>query len=59
MAKGKCRACGEKCDGVEPDARKYKCEACGAREVYGMEELLIMGEADSDDEADVEDSIFG
>lgn len=39
---GFCVACGEDADGCEPDARKYKCEACGARSVYGAEELLIM-----------------
>ena len=39
---GLCRACGEEAYGVEPDARKYKCESCGAREVYGAEELLLM-----------------
>jgi predicted RNA-binding Zn-ribbon protein involved in translation (DUF1610 family) len=39
---GFCLACGADADGVEPDARKYKCEACGAREVYGAEECLMM-----------------
>lgn len=28
--------------GVEPDARQYECPACGEREVYGAEELLMM-----------------
>jgi hypothetical protein len=32
--------------GVEPDARKYLCEACGKRMVYGIEEALIMGAVD-------------
>jgi hypothetical protein len=40
---GACLACGERAYGVEPDARRYKCESCGAFEVYGLEELLIMG----------------
>jgi hypothetical protein len=39
---GFCFACGADADGVEPDARKYKCEACGAREVHGAEECLLM-----------------
>ena len=39
---GICIACGADADGCEPDARKYKCEACGERAVYGAEELLIM-----------------
>lgn len=28
-------------EGVEPDARKYLCEACGERHVYRAQELLI------------------
>jgi predicted RNA-binding Zn-ribbon protein involved in translation (DUF1610 family) len=39
---GFCTACGAEADGVEPDARKYECEECGANAVYGAEELLIM-----------------
>lgn len=38
---GFCIACGEDAEGVEPDARGYECEACGASAVYGAEELLI------------------
>ena len=37
-------ACGEMAYGVEPDAREYTCESCGAPRVYGAEELLIMGD---------------
>ena len=40
---GFCLACGDDCTGVEPDARKYKCEGCGAHKVYGAEELMLMG----------------
>jgi hypothetical protein len=39
---GFCIACGEDADGCEPDARKYPCELCGKRAVYGAEELLMM-----------------
>jgi hypothetical protein len=39
---GFCLACGAEAYGVEPDARKYKCEDCGANKVYGAEELLLM-----------------
>lgn len=39
---GFCVECGEEAEGCEPDARRYKCEYCGARGVYGAEELLIM-----------------
>jgi hypothetical protein len=38
---GFCLACGEEAYGVEPDARKYKCESCGQNKVYGAEEILI------------------
>jgi DNA-directed RNA polymerase subunit RPC12/RpoP len=40
--RGFCLACGIEVDGVEPDARRYACDACGARRVYGAEEVLIM-----------------
>jgi len=39
---GFCLACGAEAYGVEPDARKYKCEDCGADKVYGTQELLFM-----------------
>lgn len=39
---GFCLACGAEAEGVEPDARRYKCEVCSARQVYGADELLIM-----------------
>lgn len=38
---GFCVLCGEEAQGVEPDARKYECEACGEKGVYGAEELLF------------------
>jgi hypothetical protein len=38
---GFCIACGADADGVEPDARGYECEHCGAHKVYGAEELLM------------------
>ena len=40
---GFCLACGEEADGCEPDARLYECGWCGKRQVYGAEELLMMG----------------
>ena len=40
---GFCLACGAEAFGVEPDARKYRCEECDERAVYGAEELVIMG----------------
>ena len=38
---GFCLACGAEVEGVEPDARNYKCECCGEKRVYGAEELLM------------------
>lgn len=38
---GICVACGEDADGCEPDARRYPCDACGERAVYGAQELLL------------------
>jgi hypothetical protein len=40
---GWCLTCGELVDGVEPDARKYHCEVCDKKTIYGLEELLMMG----------------
>lgn len=40
---GYCLACGAEAYGIEPDARKYKCEECDKPFVYGAEELLMMG----------------
>ncbi len=41
---GFCTNCGEfQFGGCEPDARKYKCEACDQNTVYGLEECLMMG----------------
>lgn len=39
---GFCLARGAEAYGVEPDARKYECECCAARAVYGAPELLLM-----------------
>lgn len=41
---GVCRSCGAHVFGVEPDARFYHCEDCEADDVFGAEELLLMGE---------------
>ena len=39
---GFCIACGDDAEGVKPDARRYKCEHCGKKAVYGAEELFLM-----------------
>ena len=38
---GFCIECGAEAWGCEPDARKYECEACGEKAVYGAEELAF------------------
>jgi hypothetical protein len=40
---GFCLSCKAEAYGVEPDARRYKCEECGELAVFGAQELLIMG----------------
>lgn len=40
---GFCMACGSEAGGCEPDARNYRCESCGERDVYGIEELMVEG----------------
>jgi len=40
---GLCLKCGEINGQCEPDARKYKCQNCSKRSVYGVSELLLMG----------------
>lgn len=40
---GFCLSCGTEMDGVEPDARRNRCEFCDEPKVYGLEELLMMG----------------
>jgi len=39
---GFCIECGNEQYGCEPDARKYECEACGEKAVYGAMECLMM-----------------
>lgn len=39
---GFCRACGAEKENVEPDAEHYPCADCGADEVFGAEQLLMM-----------------
>ena len=43
---GYCLACGAEHYGVEPDAREYRCDVCGEFQVYGLEELFVMGMVD-------------
>jgi hypothetical protein len=40
---GMCIACRNEQSGCEPDARRYECEACGEKEVYGPHEFLMLG----------------
>ena len=38
---GFCVVCGEETSPVEPDAKGHECPDCGAKAVYGAEELLL------------------
>ena len=40
---GICLSCGADAEGCEPDARRYTCEHCGNKWVFGDEEILISG----------------
>lgn len=40
---GFCLACGEVAESCEPDARGYDCEICGEPQVFGAQEMLLMG----------------
>ena len=40
---GFCLACGAAREACEPDARNYTCDECGADQVFGAEELVVMG----------------
>lgn len=51
-SQGICLECGAIADGVEPDACKYECDECGENQVYGVAELLMMGEIEITDDCD-------
>jgi hypothetical protein len=40
---GLCLACGAMQECCDPDATQYRCDDCQENQVYGAEELLIMG----------------
>jgi rubrerythrin len=41
---GICTVCGTIHDGLEPDARRYKCEDCGEPQVFSAMELLYVSD---------------
>ena len=43
MLLGFCLGCGVVSDGCEPDMRGGRCHACDLCEVFGAEEVLVMG----------------
>jgi hypothetical protein len=45
---GFCISCGNEQGGCEPDARRLRCESCGAKQVYGASELFMHLDLDSD-----------
>jgi hypothetical protein len=48
LMQGFCVACGAVRECCEPDARRYECEDCGKRDVYGADEILVMDLVRSD-----------
>lgn len=52
---GFCLLCGAEAYGVEPDARRYPCEHCNARFVFGAQELLLMNRIEFLDPAETEE----
>jgi len=43
---GLCTSCGYVQEGCEPDAEKYRCEACGEDSVYGPHWYLMAGKVE-------------
>jgi hypothetical protein len=39
---GFCLICGNEAGGVEPDAQHLTCGACGAEQVFGVDDLLMV-----------------
>jgi hypothetical protein len=54
---GVCTECFASQGPVEPDARRYECEGCGAKAVYGLEEWLMAGFVEIVDEDTPEDEL--
>lgn len=40
---GFCISCGAPQEGCDPDTEKARCETCNKMEVYGSDQLVIMG----------------
>jgi hypothetical protein len=58
-SEGFCCACGAEASGVEPDARRCRCESCGELKVYGTLALFELGRIEiQTDEGDVEGAIL-
>ena len=47
---GVCIECGNIQSGVEPDAENYECEVCEKHTVYGVEQAVLLGLIDLEDE---------
>lgn len=55
---GICLSCENQQSGCEPDVRNYQCEECGANQVFGAEELLVMGKIEfTEDKGDESDDV--
>lgn len=40
---GFCASCGHQQPCVEPDAENYECEECGEPEVFGAQQIVLLG----------------
>ena len=48
LNEGFCINCGCSSMGVEPDAKEYRCDACGGFTLYGAEVLLLLMDGEVD-----------
>ena len=55
---GFCTACGDQQFEVEPDARRYECDSCGEKRVYGATELMMMGYPINDPDNEASDGTW-
>ncbi len=55
---GICRSCGNIVEGgCEPDAERYPCDSCGENQVFGIEQAVLIGFLDLDDEGAFDDEL--
>lgn len=47
---GICTSCGEMAPECEPDAERYECPECGEDTVYGVEQALLLGKIEIEED---------